>query len=189
MAGRLASTVAKLILNGQKVVVVRCEDINISGSFFRNKLKYSGYLKKRCVVNPKRGPFHFRAPSRMLYRMIRGMVPHKTPRGAAALDRLKVFEGVPAPYDKVKKMVVHDAVKVLRLKPHRKFTSLGKLANEFGWKYAEVVKKLEEKRITDASKYHEEKKAKLAAAAKAKQTKASELAPVKKTLESYGYTL
>jgi large subunit ribosomal protein L13Ae len=37
LAGRLASVVAKQILNGQKVVVVRCEDVNISGPFFRNK--------------------------------------------------------------------------------------------------------------------------------------------------------
>lgn len=34
------------------------------------------------------------------------MIPHKTARGAAALERLKVFEGVPPPYDKQKKMVV-----------------------------------------------------------------------------------
>ena len=32
MMGRLASIVAKLILNGQKVVIVRCEEINISGT-------------------------------------------------------------------------------------------------------------------------------------------------------------
>ena len=31
MMGRLASIVAKLILNGQKVVIVRCDEINISG--------------------------------------------------------------------------------------------------------------------------------------------------------------
>jgi large subunit ribosomal protein L13Ae len=35
--GRLASIVAKQLLNGQKVVVVRCEDLNVSGEFFRNK--------------------------------------------------------------------------------------------------------------------------------------------------------
>ena len=34
------------------------------------------------------------------------MIPHKTKRGAAALERLKAFEGVPAPYDKVKRMVI-----------------------------------------------------------------------------------
>lgn len=30
-----------------------------------------------------------------------GMLPHKTKRGQAALDRLKVFDGIPPPYDKV----------------------------------------------------------------------------------------
>jgi len=37
LLGRLASTIAKQILNGQKVVVVRCEELNISGEFFRSK--------------------------------------------------------------------------------------------------------------------------------------------------------
>ena len=37
LLGRLASILAKELLNGQKVVVVRCEEINISGSLFRNK--------------------------------------------------------------------------------------------------------------------------------------------------------
>jgi len=40
LMGRLASVVAKQLLNGQRVVVVRCELINISGSLFRNRLKY-----------------------------------------------------------------------------------------------------------------------------------------------------
>lgn len=37
LLGRLASIVAKQLLNGQKIVVVRCEDLNISGQFFRAK--------------------------------------------------------------------------------------------------------------------------------------------------------
>ena len=37
----------------------------------------------------------------MTWRVIRGMLPHKLKRGAEALDRLKVFDGMPAPYDKV----------------------------------------------------------------------------------------
>lgn len=39
LLGRLASIVSKQILSGQKIVVVRCEEINISGSFFRNKVR------------------------------------------------------------------------------------------------------------------------------------------------------
>merc|ERR1712061_905334 len=54
--GRLASIVAKLILNGQKVVIVRCEEINISGNFYRNKLKYLDFLRKRCNVKPSVAP-------------------------------------------------------------------------------------------------------------------------------------
>lgn len=39
------------------------------------------------------------------------MIPHKTKRGAAALARLKAYEGVPPPYDKIKRMVIPDALK------------------------------------------------------------------------------
>ncbi len=57
------------------------------------------------------------------------MVPHKTQRGAAALERLKTFEGIPPPYDKVKRLVVPDALKVLRLQHGHKFCKLGDLAS------------------------------------------------------------
>jgi hypothetical protein len=56
------------------------------------------------------------------------MVPHKTARGAAALERLKCFEGVPPPYDKVKRLVVPDALQVLRLQHGHRFCKLGRLA-------------------------------------------------------------
>ena len=35
LIGRLASVIAKSILQGQRVVVVRCEGINVSGNFYR----------------------------------------------------------------------------------------------------------------------------------------------------------
>ena len=83
-------------------------------------MKYLQFLRKRCNVKPSRGPFHLRAPSRIFWRTVQGMLPHKTKRGAAALNHLKVFEGVPPPYDRVKRMVVPRALRVLRLKPDRK---------------------------------------------------------------------
>ena len=49
LLGRLASIISKQILNGQKIVVVRCEEINISGSFFRNKVHSRVY--NVCGVN------------------------------------------------------------------------------------------------------------------------------------------
>lgn len=85
------------------------------------------------------GPWHFRAPSRIFYKAVRGMIPHKTARGAAAMERLKVFEGVPPPYDKKKRVVVPQALRVLRLRPGRKYCTVGRLSHEVGWKYQDVV--------------------------------------------------
>ncbi|CUS23963.1 LAQU0S13e00232g1_1 [Lachancea quebecensis] len=159
LLGRLASTVAKQLLNGQKIVVVRAESLNISGEFFRNKLKYHDFLRKATRFNKTRGPFHFRAPSRIFYKAVRGMVSHKTARGKAAMERLKVFEGVPPPYDKKKRVVVPQALRVLRLKPGRKYTTVGKLSSSVGWKYEDVVAKLEEKRKVRSAEYYAKKKA------------------------------
>lgn len=121
LLGRLAATLAKQLLLGQKIVVVRCESINISGNFHRSKLKYLAFLRKRCNVKPTRGPFHFRAPSKILWRTVRGMLPHKTARGMAALKRLKAFDGIPHPYDLKKRMVLPSAIRQVALKPRRKY--------------------------------------------------------------------
>lgn len=58
------------------------------------------------------------------------------------MERLKVFEGVPPPYDKKKRMVVPQALRVLRLKPGRKYCTVGRLSHEVGWKYQDVVARL-----------------------------------------------
>jgi large subunit ribosomal protein L13Ae len=58
------------------------------------------------------------------------MIPRKTKRGEAALERLKVFEGIPPPYDKQKRMVVPQALRVLRLKPGRKYCTVGRISSE-----------------------------------------------------------
>ncbi|QPG73656.1 hypothetical protein FOA43_000969 [Brettanomyces nanus] len=159
LLGRLASIVAKELLNGQKVVVVRCEELNISGELFRNRLKYHAYLRKNTQYNHLRGPFHFRAPSRIFYKAIKGMIPYKTARGEAALERLKVFEGIPPPYDKKKRVVVPQALRIFRLKEGRKFTTVGKLSASVGWKYESVVEKLEAKRKAKSQEYYVAKKA------------------------------
>jgi large subunit ribosomal protein L13Ae len=123
----------------------------------------------------------------MFYRTLRGMIPHKTARGAAALERVKVFEGIPPPYDKLKRLVVPSALRVLRLKPGRKFTVMKRLSSEFGWKYADVVERLEEKRKAKGKVFYEKKKG-LARARLAAEKKASkDLAPVNKTLSAFGF--
>jgi len=187
LLGRLASIVAKELLSGQKVVVVRTEEINISGSFFRNKLKYLSFLRKKVNTNPRRGPFHLRAPSRIFWRVVRGMTPHKTARGAEALKRLKVFEGVPPPYDKVKRMVVPAALRVTKLKPGRAFCVLGRLSAEVGWKYQDVVATLEQKRKVKSAAYYTQKKATLKLRAQAVKNSAGNTAKFNEVLTSKGF--
>eukprot|EP01133_Synstelium_polycarpum_P012148 gene12148-14214_t len=153
LLGRLASKVAKELLCGQRVVVVRCEEINISGPLYRNKLKFASFLNLTSNTNHARGQRHHRSPSKIFWRAVRGMLPHKTFRGSLALHRLRMFEGCPAPYDKVKKMVVPEALRVVKLNPNRKFTVLGLLSSQVGWKHCETVKALEVKRLQKSASY------------------------------------
>ena len=90
----------------------------MSGSLFRRQLQYAEWKKKNSNTNPRHGgPWHFKAPSKLFWRVIRGMLPHKTARGAACLERLKIFEGMPFPYSHRTKKVVPLALKVTRLLP------------------------------------------------------------------------
>ncbi|KAK2576368.1 hypothetical protein KPH14_005716 [Odynerus spinipes] len=187
LLGRLAAIIAKTILQGNKVIVVRSEQLNISGNFFRNKLKFMSFLRKRCNVNPARGPFHFRAPSKILWKTVRGMIPHKTQRGKDALRRLKVYEGCPPPYDRRKRVVVPGAMRVMCLKPGRKYCHVGRLSHEVGWKYKAVVRTLENKRrvrsILEVQKRNKLKKLTKQAGA----TVARAAAPYTEIINNFGY--
>ncbi|KAJ1531787.1 hypothetical protein ONE63_000443 [Megalurothrips usitatus] len=187
LIGRLASVVAKSLLQGERVVIVGCEQVVMSGKFFRAKLKYLSFLRKRCNVNPARGPFHHRAPREIMLRTVRGMLPHRTRRGELAFHHLKCYEGIPPPYDKMKLQCVPKALRVLGLKPGRKFCHVGRLSHEVGWKYQHIVRALEAKRKCKMY-YYKQKMTKLRSLTR---EAAKKVAPqVQKDLEvirSYGY--
>jgi len=185
LVGRLASLVAKQILRGQRVVVVRCEEMNISGSLFRNNLKYHEFLNKANNSNPRRNFKHYHSPSRMFWRSLRGMLPHKEARGKAALQALKVFEGIPYPYDQRKRMVVPSALRVTRLRPMRNFCVLGELATMVGWNKGTLVKSLEAKRKVKSEKFFQNKAKK--AAAKKTATGDKKVAAVSAELAKHGF--
>ena len=121
----------------------------------------------------------------MFWKAVRGMTPRKTARGEAAMGRLKSFEGIPYPYDHKRRMVIPDALKILHLKDHRKFTVIGELAAEMGWKQFKVVNKLEDRRREKCEKYWELKSRKLNAVKGAEKHK--DLVEVKKELAKYGF--
>lgn len=189
LVGRLASVVAKKLLSGVKIVVVRCELLSKSGHIFRSQRKALQFRRKRTATNPKFGPFHHRAPSRVFHRVVRGMLPHKTARGAAALNNLKVFDGCPAPYDTQKKVVVPQALRALRLRPGAKYCTLGDVQKRVGWQYQEVVARLEDARKAKAFKWHLEQKKARSVHAKAVKAAGNDnrVKPYSDLLARYGY--
>lgn len=56
---------------------------------------------------------------------------------------LQCFEGIPAPYDKKKRMVVPNALQVIKMAPGRRFCVLGRLSEEVGWPHSDLIKRLE----------------------------------------------
>ena len=99
VAGRLASIVAKMLLEGEKVVILNAEKAIISGNPESVK-KF--FLERIHRGDPYKGPFYPRYPDQILRRMIRGMLPYKKQKGREALKRLKVFIGVPNEYKNAK---------------------------------------------------------------------------------------
>ncbi|SPJ10455.1 60S ribosomal protein L13, putative [Plasmodium sp. DRC-Itaito] len=188
LLGRLASLIAKELLNGQRIVAVRCEDINISGSLYRNRLKYQEFLRLRTNTNPKKGPLHLREPSKILWRCVRGMLPHKTYKGQLALKKLKVCVGMPYPYDKKKKYVLPSALRAFRLKKHRRYCRLGTLSSRVGWNYDTLVKKNEVLRKQVAKTYYKKKVNNLNEKKEIKSEALSLINPEQRqVLENFGY--
>ncbi len=86
--GRLASTVAKRLLNGEDVAVTNIEKAIITGE---PDMIYQKYREKRERGDRNRGPFYPRQPDRLFQRVVRGMLPYKQRRGMDALRRLKII--------------------------------------------------------------------------------------------------
>jgi large subunit ribosomal protein L13 len=127
IVGRMCSKVAKLLLNGEEVIILNSEKAVFSG---KKKSKIAEAHKFLEVGAPMRGPFHYRRPDRYLRKTVRGMVPFKQPKGKNAYKRLKVFMGVPLEFKDQKMITFEDAQSSDLKGPH--FT-LGEMAKEIGW--------------------------------------------------------
>ena len=186
LIGRLASYVAKQLQLGQKVIIVRCESVLISGKHYRNKLNFMDFLRKRTNTNPKKGPIHQKSPARIVYRTIRGMLPHTKPKGAAALGRLKCYDGVPLAMNTKKKMVIPDALKAVRLRPRSKYSVLGNIAKECGWTKQDLIDSLETKRISKNRTWYK-KRIETLKKQRGMMKSNKDIQAVNKQLADYGY--
>ena len=131
IVGRLASMVAKKLLNGEKVIIVNAEKAVISG---KKRSKVAEAKKFLEVGAPQQGPFHYRRPDRIMRKTVRGMLPFKKPKGKTALKRLRVFISVPEDL-KHQQLVSIKEAQAAKLKGP--YFTLADLAKEVGWNQGE----------------------------------------------------
>ncbi len=127
VAGRLASSVAKKLLKGEKIIIINCEHAIITGDPQTTRNKYA---EIRARGSPQHGPFFPKRPDLMLRRIIRGMLPYKTGSGRSAMKRLKIFIGFPKYAEGKHFMIPEGAVKEVKTK----YITIGNLAKSIGWR-------------------------------------------------------
>lgn len=130
IAGRLASNVAKLLLEGKRVSIVNCDKILISGTRTNIVNEYKKFLEIGSIIHPEHGPYHPRRPDTMITRMIRGMLPRKKPSGITAHKRLRAYIGSPRQLKSLKKIQFEKA-KITR--PSSNYTTMAELGRTIGW--------------------------------------------------------
>lgn len=127
IVGRMASIVAKKILNGEEVHVVNAEKAIITG---RKGLLIEDYRTKRNLQNkqnPEFSPKYPNLPHLFVRRLIRGMLPWKTTRGKEAFRRLRVYMGNP------ENLKDFEDMKMAKPGNLVKYMTIGKLCKQLGW--------------------------------------------------------
>lgn len=90
--GRLASAVAKRLLDGDAVEVVNAGNAIITG---RPEDVYEKYSKRKDSGDPHHGPYYPKDSTEILRRAIRGMLPMDKSGGKDAFRRLEVHSNNP----------------------------------------------------------------------------------------------
>ncbi len=121
--GRVASQVAERALDGERVAVVNAEDAVITGRREQVEAKF----QKRRELGSDRGPAYPKQPDRIFKRSIRGMVPHKKPRGREAYENVRVYLG--NPYEEEAEILEDTSLDRLS---NIKFVSLGEVSESLG---------------------------------------------------------
>ena len=135
--GRFCSQVAKIVLLGEKVVIINAKDAIISGNQRNIHEKYLAKLNISTATNPRRGPFWPRRPDTLMRNVIKKMLPRKKRRGKEALRRVHVYitdipERFKKRYQKLIPNEVFNADKK-RLSYYNKYITLENLCDRIGW--------------------------------------------------------
>jgi large subunit ribosomal protein L13 len=123
----MASILAKRLLVGETIEVVNAQKIVISGNKAQLVKEWKEFIK---VGGFGKGPVHHRRPHEIVRRTVRGMLPYRIPKGAAAYKRLHVHIGVPEELEKDEKVSLPECHSS---KLNHRFVTVGELAESIGW--------------------------------------------------------
>ncbi|MGD2106989.1 MAG: 50S ribosomal protein L13 [Nitrosopumilaceae archaeon] len=130
VAGRLSSQVAKLLIKGNRVSIVNCDKIMISGTRSNIINEYREFLEINSINHWKHGPKHPRRPDTIMKKMIRGMLPKEKPSGKEAHKRLRTYIGSPKEIKSLKKIKFE---KAMIRKSSSNYTTMADLGRTIGW--------------------------------------------------------
>jgi large subunit ribosomal protein L13 len=123
--GRIATVASKAALTGEKVDIINCEKAVLTGS---KEYLLSKYQARHDRGGPEWGPFQPRMPDRFVRRIIRGMLPYKTPRGRDAFRRVMCYIGNPQGLEGAQSIKAAD----ITLTETVKFLTVGELCGLLG---------------------------------------------------------
>jgi large subunit ribosomal protein L13 len=125
--GRMASVIAKRLLQGESIIVLNAEKAAISGKRLQIVKDAKTFLE---IGHPRKGPYHPRMPDRIVRRTVRGMLPRKKPKGKQAYKRLRVYLGIPKEFHDEEIQTIPEASTEKLKSP---YITVGELAKEIGW--------------------------------------------------------
>ena len=129
IVGRLATKVAKAALEGEQIHVINAEKAVFSGS---EKDVLAKFQQRRERTVPLKGPYYPKQSHLIVKRVIRGMIPYKTPKGRAAMANIKCHVGVPAELEG--KKAEHDTQNTHSKLPYSQYVTVQRVSQYIGGK-------------------------------------------------------
>jgi len=127
--GRLGTFVAKKALQGEKIDILNCENIVITG---KKESIFAQHNRRKDMGIHSKGPFTIRLPDRLVKRMIRGMLPYKKEKGKNALNNIKCHVGIPKNLADEKSITIETAN--VNNKTRNKYVKIKEICKKIGGK-------------------------------------------------------
>jgi len=127
--GRMATNVAKKVLEGDNIDIINCENVVLTGN--RDQI-LARYKQRRYRGIPLKGPYFPRYPDRLVRRAIRGMLPWTKTRGREAFKRVICHISIP---DKFKDKKIETIAKAnIEKVPNVKYITVKEICKTLGAK-------------------------------------------------------